>query len=82
MMVLLLKQMHLQNEVAVDLALRVGWMRRDREMRVRRASRGGDDSGEVGRRRRIVMSSLLERETRLSSVGRCTVPGEIGSVKP
>jgi predicted component of type VI protein secretion system len=63
MIVLLLKQMHLQNEVAVDLALRVGWMRRDREMRIRRTRRGGKDSGEVGRRRRIVVFLVGERNT-------------------
>ena len=39
MMVLLLKQMHLQKEVAVDLAQRVGWRR---EMRIRSRGNGED----------------------------------------
>jgi hypothetical protein len=50
MMVLLLKQMHLQNEVAVDLALRVGCKRE----RMRRSSGRGE-------RVRCMLASLIGR---------------------
>ncbi len=51
MMVLLLKQMHLQKEVAVDLALRVGWRR---QIRIRRRGNGED-------RRRIMDGRVSPR---------------------